>query len=522
MMISTHGRRLAVIDSHFPWKQSGLRYWENYEIYLQRPDTLFFATDPYIDPMGNHLPNAFPAHVHHISQLTSMIVSENITDIYCVFLNMAVSLIGNTRLSNGYMILESRPELNILPMIYERNIKLHTTVYPGGGLQPNTPLELCRLDDYYSTIFTNIQEVLTHYPSSIYVPGVINSDFYTDKPKSGTPPIKLIFSAHLGSRKNFHHVAEAFNQLDDNFHLHIVGNWQDYLHLLTNDNYTYHGLLNPDQAARIYRQAHVVISSSKADWTASDGFPTTTAGDAMSTGCLLVSSNPRQDRFVLQSGVDYIEITENRSLVEILWWVKDHFQEAMIIGANGTHKIRSFYASEVVVSTKLKAMGLIENTDETTDLTTDVYAVVTDEVTTEITAAATTSVATIVNANVPNNVNFHINTNVPSKLNIVLSTNVPNKVIIDVTTNEPDEVNSDVSANVPANTIIYDAAANIPDQVNHDVTDNASENVNHDVIDKQNNDAHATVIANKIIPNSESRVVPRNLQFHRKIGKSQS
>lgn len=34
-------RRLAIIDTTFPWKQSGFRYWENMEFYNQKPDTLF-------------------------------------------------------------------------------------------------------------------------------------------------------------------------------------------------------------------------------------------------------------------------------------------------------------------------------------------------------------------------------------------------------------------------------------------------------------------------------------------------
>ncbi|THG58948.1 glycosyl transferase family 1 [Bacillus sp. HUB-I-004] len=41
-MKSKSNRRLAVIDTKFPWKLSGFRYWENYQIYKERPDTLFF------------------------------------------------------------------------------------------------------------------------------------------------------------------------------------------------------------------------------------------------------------------------------------------------------------------------------------------------------------------------------------------------------------------------------------------------------------------------------------------------
>lgn len=360
MIIPSPGRKLAVIDSHFPWKQSGFRYWENYEIYRLRPDTVFFSMNPYMDPFGNNTPNDFPAPVHHISQLIPKMIAENITDVYCVFLSLAVSLIGRSRLKNGITILGSSNELNILPFIQDRNIKLHTTIYPGGGLQPDTPIELCRLDDYYSTIFTNIQEVRTHYPNSIYIPGMINTSFYTYKPKPVTPPIKLVFSAHQGIRKNFPHMIEAFNQLDDSFHLHIIGNWSDYLPLLTNKNYTYHGLLEPEEAVRVYQQCHVFVSCSKKDWTASDGFPTTAAGDAMSTGCLLVSSNPRQDRYVMTSGVDYLEITKSRSLVDLLRWIRDHYYEAMTLAGNGSNKIKSMYDSKIGVTKKLRAMGLIK------------------------------------------------------------------------------------------------------------------------------------------------------------------
>lgn len=50
------------------------------------------------------MPDKFPADVYSFSQLVDQIYSEKITDIYCVFLNLALSLIGNTCLSNGYTI----------------------------------------------------------------------------------------------------------------------------------------------------------------------------------------------------------------------------------------------------------------------------------------------------------------------------------------------------------------------------------------------------------------------------------
>lgn len=356
-------RRLAVIDSNFPWIHSGFRYWENYEIFRQRPDTLFFATSPYTDPIGQRQPTTFPAPVHNFYELIPMALTENITDIYCVFLSMAVSLIGKERLPGGYNIIGAARELNIKPFIEDRKIRLHTTIYPGGGLQQDTPLKSTQLDKYYSTIFTNVHEVKHSFSKSIHVPGMINAEFYALKPKPAPQPIKLVFAAHSGIRKNFPALIEAFNQLDDSFHLHIVGDWQPYLHLLKNDNYTYHGLLHPDQARRVYQQSHVFISCSKADWTASDGFPTTAAGDAMATGCLLVSTNFRQDHSVLHGGWDYLEITEHRKLADHLWWVKDNFDSAMKIAENGTNKIITMFDSRVVVRNKLLAMGLPPTVD---------------------------------------------------------------------------------------------------------------------------------------------------------------
>ncbi len=357
MSVVTSKRRLAVIDSNFPWIQSGFRYWENLEIHRQLPDTLFFATNPYTDVSGQRQPTDFPAPVHNFFELIPMAIEENITDIYCVFLSMAVSLIGREKLPGGGTVLGASRELNILPFIKDQKIKMHTTIYPGGGLQPDTPIHAIEIPRYYSTVFTNIQEVLSAYSRSIYVPGMINADFYAAKPKPNPYPIKLVFAAHSGIRKNFPDLIQAFNQLDDRFHLHIIGDWQPYLRLIKNQNYTFHGLLLPEQMRRVYQDCHVFVSCSKSDWTASDGFPTTAAGDAMATECLLVTTNSRMDRFVLQSGWDYLEITEYRKLVDILRWVGDNFEQAMTIAANGSQKIRTLYNSKVVVRNKLLSMG---------------------------------------------------------------------------------------------------------------------------------------------------------------------
>jgi glycosyltransferase involved in cell wall biosynthesis len=350
-MVRRGTRRLAVVDTYFPWKQSGFRYWENVEIFRQRPDTLFFTVVPNQDE--------FPTRVYNFSEFIPMALSHGITDIYCVFLNLALSLIGRIHLADGQSIPGSNVNLNLGPFIESHKINLHTTLYPGGGLSPSTPIDLLQIDHYYSTLFTNIHEVLTHFPNSIYVPGMINTNYYSYIPKQDVRPIQLIFSAHQGVRKNFPFLAHIFNQLDPSFHLHIIGNWEDHLHLLTNPNYTYHGLLDPDHIRPIYQRSHVFISCSTQDIEAFDGFPTTAAADAMATGCVLVTTNARHDRYVLMSGQDYIEMTEITGLLEILQWIKANFHKAMQIGINGYNTIIQRYDSKLIVKMKLNAMGLL-------------------------------------------------------------------------------------------------------------------------------------------------------------------
>ncbi|MCU6797573.1 glycosyltransferase [Paenibacillus sp. WQ 127069] len=340
-------RRLAIIDTTFPWKQSGFRYWENMEFHNQKPDTLFFATNIYTDE--------FPAQVYPFESFAALAQKEGITDIYCVFLNLVLSLQGRCYLPDGTYMPGSNPGLNIMPLLQGHGINLHTTLYPGGGLGPSTSDEFLRIASHHcSTIFTNIAEVLNVIPNSIYSPVVINTDFYTYTPKSTVKPIQITFSAHRAERKGFPLLAQVFNQLDDHYHLNIIGDWEHDLHLLTNTNYTFWGLLNPETIKMIYEQSHVFIYSGTYDQFALDGFPTTAAVDAMATGCILVSTNPRNDHFVLEKNVDYLEVEADiKSITDTLFWIKENFQKSLEIGINGATKIKNRFDSKVIVQSKL-------------------------------------------------------------------------------------------------------------------------------------------------------------------------
>jgi glycosyltransferase involved in cell wall biosynthesis len=340
-------RRLAVIDTRFPWKLSGFRYWEAMEIYLQRPDTLFFAAEPFTDE--------FPAPVYPFSQFEQVAISEGITDVYCVFLNLTLSLLGSCFLPDGTYMPGSNPAWNIRPFLEERKIKLHTTIYPGGGLDPRTKVEFLHIAaQHCTTTFTNIEEILHAIPGSLYHPVVINTDLYSYAPKHQNLPLQLTFCAYNSARKGFPLLVQVFNRLTEDFHLNLVGDWQEHLHLLTNKNYTFYGILSPKRLKLIYVKSHVFLNFSDHDQFAQDGFPTTAAVDAMSTGCVLVTTNPRNDRLVLESGKDYIEVESNgQSVADALFRIKDNFRLAMQIGATGANTIKNRFDSKQIVLSKL-------------------------------------------------------------------------------------------------------------------------------------------------------------------------
>ena len=160
----------------------------------------------------------------------------------------------------------SNPTNNIRTFLNENNINLHTTLYPGGGLEPTTSVEFLNIvAQNCKTVFTNISEVLNVIPKSIYLPILINTDFYSYAPKSIPEPIQITFCANNAERKGFPLLAQTFNQLDEHFHLNIIGDWHNDLHLLTNKNYTFYGLLNPEKIKQVYEKSHIFIYTGTKD-----------------------------------------------------------------------------------------------------------------------------------------------------------------------------------------------------------------------------------------------------------------
>ncbi|MDR4346528.1 glycosyltransferase family 4 protein [Bacillus anthracis] len=266
-----------------------------------------------------------------------------------------MSLLGTGYLPDGTHMPGANPNLNIAAFLKENHIDLHTTVYPGGGLDPYTSVEFLNIvSKHCKTVFSNANEVLNTIPNSIYVPGIINTEFYHYNQKVSTKPIQMIFAAHNAERKGFPLLAQAFNKLDDQFHLHIVGNWENSLHLLTNNNYTFWGMLDLEKLKQLYEQSHVFISCSTKDKFAIDGFPTTAAADAMATGCILVSTNHRNDNRILKPGEDYLKIeADSNSILSNLFWIKMKFEKALEIGKSGAIKMDKYFNYKTNVNFKL-------------------------------------------------------------------------------------------------------------------------------------------------------------------------
>jgi glycosyltransferase involved in cell wall biosynthesis len=340
-----------VVDTRFPWKLSGFRYWESVEILRQRPDTLFFAAEVWKDD--------FPAAVHPFSEFEELSRTGGITDVYCVFLNLTLSLLGCATLPSGATVAGARPGLDVGPLLAERGIRVHAMLYPGGGLEPDTPPEFLRLaGERCATVFTNVAEVRAAIPGSVTVGPLVNTDFYRYAERSPALPIELTFCHYKAERKNFPVLAEAFNRLDGAFHLNLIGNWESELHLLTNPRYTFYGLLDPERVVEIYRRSMVFIVCSSEDRYAIDGFPTTSGADAMTSGCLLIATNHRQDHQTIRSGTDYVEVEAGSAdaLREALLWVRDHPREAIAIASEGASTARRLFDHRRVVAQKLSAI----------------------------------------------------------------------------------------------------------------------------------------------------------------------
>ena len=356
------GHRLALLDTHFPLALSGFRFHEAKAMLDLAPEMAFFS----LAPTGE----SWARPVYPLADFPLLAAELGITDVYCVFLNFAVSLLGLQSHRGAATCGGIPPDMGIGPVLSERGIRFHTTLYPGGGLVTTTDPDLLRAVAARSeTVFTNASEVESAVASAIRMPGPMATDFYTFRPRPRTQPFRLVFAADSRPRKGLDTAIAAHALLDDRFHLEIAGPNERYLEGVPRDGITFHGTLPPAQLRELYWTAHAFLSPVRPEGLDGqpgeigliDGFPTSTACEALASGCALISSNPRGDDWILAAGRHYLPIAmqDPVALAEAIDLLERDRDLRDSLAERGAARIREAMDVHEVARAKLEAMGVL-------------------------------------------------------------------------------------------------------------------------------------------------------------------
>lgn len=357
------GRRLAYLDSTFPWERSGFRYHEALALHELRPDTMFFSTWELEDP--------FPAPVHPLADFPRLALRHGITDVYAVFSLFLESICG---MRNGEGVAPHPMEgLDLSGFNRWAGIGVHGTIFPGGGFTA-TPhgLEQAReLAARLDTTFSYVREVLDNVPGVTYVQQALTEVGYyprTSERWDQTEPLVCLFAADPTKRKGLDVALAAFASLDPaRFHLHLVGPHEARRGEFPEELMTFHGWLSPAELRDLHREVHIFLSPVSAEPAGppgsfqgvTDGFPTQAAADAMCGGVLLVSANPADDHRVLTPGEHYVELPAEAAAFRaaLLELAADPERTRRIADA-GCTQVRTEMDVRKGIGEKLAAIGL--------------------------------------------------------------------------------------------------------------------------------------------------------------------
>lgn len=356
------GRRLAYLDSTFPWERSGFRYHEALALHELRPDTLFFSMWELNDP--------FPAPVHPLAEFPRRALRGGVTDVYAVFSLFLESIAGMR--PEGTVLPDPMEGLDISGFCREAGIRTHGTIYPGGGLTV-TPhgLEQAReLTGRLDNTFSYVKEVLDHVPGVTYVQQALTeSRFYAQSEERWERPEPLVclFAADPSFRKGLDIALAAFAELDPRrFHLHLVGPHEHRRREFPEELMTFHGWLSPSELRDLHRRVHVFLSPVSAEppgppgsfQGVTDGFPTQAAADAMSSGALLISANPAEDHRVLAPEFHYLERPAHpQAFRETLLRLAADPEWTRLVAKQGSDRVHQEMDVRRGIEIKLAAMG---------------------------------------------------------------------------------------------------------------------------------------------------------------------
>lgn len=356
-------RRVAYLDSTFPWHRSGFRYHEALALHELQPDAMFFSMWELTDP--------FPAPVHPLADFPRLARCGGVTDIYAVFSLFLESLVGMRPVGT----VEPHPmeALDLSAFNADAGIKVHGTIFPGGGLT-TTPEGIAAAQELtrrLDTTFSYVKEVLENVEGVTYIQQALTETRYyeqTTERWEKPEPLVCMFAADPTPRKGLDIALAAFSELDPSrFHLHVVGPHEHRRDEFPAELMTFHGWLAPERLRELHRETHVFLSPVSAEppgppgsfQGVTDGFPTQAASDAMSGGVLLVSANPAGDHRVFTPGEHYIELAAEvgafrRTLLELA----ADLERTRRLAEAGSNRQRDQMDVRRGVAQKLEAMGI--------------------------------------------------------------------------------------------------------------------------------------------------------------------
>src|SRR4051812_9321083 len=364
--VGVRGPRLAYIDSHFPWSRSGFRYADALALHEARPDTLFFSMYEMRDP--------FPAPVLPLADFPRLAPGLGVTDVYGVFLGFMAGILG---LRNDR---EGEPEpiqgLDLSRVLHRHGIRAHAGLYPGGGFVATEAgvADARRLVAAADRVLSWSPAVLEHVPGVTEIePAILDTAFYAQGPRDfGARPLELLFAADAKPRKGLAVALAALRLLaGEPVHLHVVGPHDPASWDGPADRVTFHGWLQREGLRELHRRCHAFLSPVTAelpgdpsgDGGITDGFPTAAAGEAVSSGLLLLTANPDADHRAMRPGVDHLEIPATaEAFADGVRGILADPGAAAAIAASGARRARERLDVRVGARARLEAMDLAPGT----------------------------------------------------------------------------------------------------------------------------------------------------------------
>jgi glycosyltransferase involved in cell wall biosynthesis len=317
------------------------------------------------------LTDPFPAPVHPLADFPRLARRGGITDVYAVFSLFLESLVGMR--PTGTIDPHPMEGLDISSFTAEAGIKLHGTIFPGGGLT-TTPegIEAAReLSRRLDTTFSYVNEVLEEVDGVTYIQQALTETRYYEQTTGrwdDTTPLVCMFAADPTPRKGLDVALAAFAELDPSrFHLHVVGPHEHRRDEFPAELMTFHGYLPPERLRELHRETHAFLSPVSAEppgphgsfQGVTDGFPTQAAADAMSGGVLLVSANPAEDHRVLTAGEHFVELpAEAGAFRAALLDLAADPQGTRRLAEAGSNRVREQMDVRRGVAQKLEAIGI--------------------------------------------------------------------------------------------------------------------------------------------------------------------